>query len=66
MRKALVALSLAAALAAGRPGLLGQAWSLLTAAWEDAGFGMDPNGDPNPTPQTDAGFGMDPDGQPGS
>lgn len=66
MRKALVVLTLTAALAAGRPGLLGQAWSLLTAVWEHAGFGMDPSGDPKPTPQTDAGFGMDPSGTPGS
>jgi len=66
MRKALVVLTLAATLAAGRPGLLGQAWSLVTAIWGHAGFGMDPNGDPKPTPQTDEGFGMDPDGKPGS
>lgn len=66
MRKALVVLTLTAALAASRPSLLGQAWSLLTAVWDQAGFGMDPSGDPGPTPQTDEGFGMDPNGKPGS
>ena len=66
MRKALVVLTLTAALAAGRPGLLGQAWSLLTAVWEQEGFGMDPDAAPGPIPQTDEGFGMDPNGKPGS
>lgn len=66
MRKVLFVLALTAALAAGQPGLRGQAWSLLTTVWEHEGFGMDPSGDPNPTPQTDAGFGMDPNGKPGS
>lgn len=62
MRKALLALALASALAGGF-------WPLLASIWEasssaDAGLGMDPDGKPGPsiTPQTDAGFGMDPDG----
>lgn len=68
MRNALIALILAGALAAGRPALLGQLWSLvaspLKAVWANEGLGFDPDGQPKP--QTDAGLGFDPDGQPGS
>ena len=63
MRRTLVAVTLAAALAAGRPTLLEQVWSLLTAAWSDAGCGMDPDGQCGPAPQPDHGCGMDPDGR---
>lgn len=80
MRRTLVAVTLAAALAAGQPTFLDQVWSLLTAAWSEEGFGMDPSGSPAPqtdegcgmdpsgrclpAPQADEGFGMDPDGSP--
>lgn len=66
MRHALVALALIAGLAAGRMVPLSPLWSLLTSSWSVAGLGMDPNGEPWPTPQSDAGLGMDPDGKPGS
>jgi uncharacterized protein with LGFP repeats len=65
MRRTLVAVTLAAALAAGRPTLPDQVWSLLTAAWSDAGCGMDPSGRCLPAPQIDEGCRMDPDGCPG-
>jgi hypothetical protein len=64
MRKALLVLSLTAALAAGRPAFLNQVWSLLTSTWSDVGCGMDPNGMCTPAPQTDVGCGMDPNGCP--
>lgn len=64
MRKALVALTLTAALASGRPAFLSQVWSLLTSIWSEAGCGMDPDGKCLPAPQTDAGCGMDPNGCP--
>ncbi len=64
MRKALVALTLTAALAAGRPTLISQVWSLLTSVWDEAGCRMDPDGKCLPAPQTDAGCRMDPDGCP--
>jgi hypothetical protein len=68
MRKALVALTLAAALAAGRPAVLDHLWTLLTSVWSasspDAGCGMDPDGRCNPAPQPDEGCGMDPNGCP--
>ena len=66
MRKALIALTLAGSLAAGRPALLGQLWSFLTSALSaptgDAGCGFDPNGRCEPAPQTDEGLGFDPNG----
>ena len=62
MRKALVALALTAALAAGRPTLLGQVWSLLTSIWDEAGCRMDPSGECLLQPQTDEGCRMDPSG----
>src|SRR6188768_737458 len=63
MRKALLPLALAAALAAGRPTFLDQVWSLLTAAWSEEGCRMDPNGLCAPAPRTDGGCIMDPDGR---
>lgn len=70
MRKALIVLTLAAALASGGSAFLDHAWSLLTSVWStscsDAGLGMDPNGGCRPAPQSDAGLGMDPSGTPGS
>lgn len=68
MRKALIALILAGTVAAGRPTLLGQLWSLLSSALSaptaDAGCRFDPNGLCKPAPQTDAGCIFDPDGSP--
>ena len=68
MRNAFIALILAGSLAAGRPTLLGQLWSLLASAWSastaDAGCGFDPNGPCTPAPQPDEGCGLDPDGCP--
>ena len=68
MRKALVVLTLTAALAAGRPTFLSHVWTLLTSIWNEAGCGMDPSGQCAPAPQTDEGCGMDPSGgcKPGS
>lgn len=68
MRKALVALTLTAALAAGRPPLLTQVWTLLTSIWSEAGCIMDPDGRCAPAPQADEGCIMDPNGgcRPGS
>ena len=67
MRKSLAALTLAAALAAGRPAFLDQLWSLLTSLWSastaDAGCGADPSGRCLLPPQTDAGCIADPDGR---
>ncbi|HEX5715102.1 MAG TPA: hypothetical protein VF179_03015 [Thermoanaerobaculia bacterium] len=63
MRKTLLAVTLAAALAAGQPSVLDQVWSLLTAAWSDAGCIMDPDGRCAPAPRTDEGCGMDPSGR---
>ena len=69
MRKALVALALAAALASRGPNFLDHAWSLLTSVWgtscSDGGLIMDPNGGCRPAPQADAGLIMDQDGKPG-
>jgi hypothetical protein len=62
MRKALIVLSLTAAVAAGQPEFLGQVWSLLKSVWSEVGCGMDPNGLCTPAPQTDAGCIMDPNG----
>lgn len=66
MRKALIALILAGSLAAGRPALLDQLWSLVTSPWKaataDAGLGFDPNGQPKP--QADEGCIFDPSGSP--
>lgn len=62
MRKALVVLTLTAALATGRPAALSQIWNLLTSIWSEAGCRMDPNGGCIPEPQTDAGCRMDPSG----
>lgn len=59
MRKPLIALALAAALA-GQPTLLDQVWGFLTSIWGAS------DGGTIVTPQTDAGLGMDPDGKPGS
>jgi hypothetical protein len=64
MRKALIVLTLTAALAAGRPAALSQVWTLLTSIWSEAGCEMDPSGQCAPTPQTDSGCGMDPNGCP--
>lgn len=68
MRKALIALTLTASLAAGGPALLDQVWSLLTSVWNpstaDEGCGMDPDGRCRPAPQIDEGCGMDPNGCP--
>lgn len=64
MRKALVVLTLAAALAAGRPTSLSQVWTLLTSIWSEEGCRMDPDGKCLPAPQTDEGCRMDPDGCP--
>ena len=70
MRKALIALTLAASLASSGHVALDHVWSLLTSVWStscsDAGLGMDPNGGCRPAPQSDAGLGMDPSGKPGS
>ena len=67
MRKPLAALTLAAALAAGRPAVLDQLWSLLTSLWSastaDAGCGADPDGRCLPPPQTDEGCIGDPNGR---
>lgn len=63
MRKTLLAVTLAASLAAGRPSLLDHVWSLLTSAWSEAGCRMDPNGSCAPAPQTDEGCRMDPNGR---
>ena len=60
MRKALLVLALAAALAAGRP-----LWPLLASLWEESSCETRPGGC-TVTPQTDSGFGMDPNGKPGS
>lgn len=62
MRKALVGVVLAAALASGRLTLFDQLWSLLSPDWSDSGCRMDPNG--CAAPQGDEGLGMDPDGRP--
>lgn len=66
MRNALIALILAGSLAAGRPALLGQLWSLLASPWNaataNAGLGFDPSG--QPTPQSDEGCRFDPNGSP--
>ncbi|HWM91865.1 MAG TPA: hypothetical protein VN493_13955 [Thermoanaerobaculia bacterium] len=66
MRKALLTLALAGSLAAGRPALLDQLWSLLTSVWSasspDAGCIADPDGRCRPAPQTDEGCGADPSG----
>jgi hypothetical protein len=68
MRKALIALTLAGSLAAGRPALLDQIWSLLASAWSappgDAGCIFDPDGRCTPAPQTDACCRFDPNGSP--
>jgi len=65
MRKPLVALTLAAALA-GPPALLDRLWSLLTAVWSasspDEGCIADPDGHCRPAPRTDAGCIGDPSG----
>ena len=64
MRNAFIALILAGALAAGRPALLGQLWSLVASPWKSAtaneGLGFDPDGQPKP--QSDIGLGFDPNG----
>lgn len=62
MRKALVVLTLAATLAAGRPAALSQVWTLLTSIWSEAGCRMDPDGKCLPETQTTAGCRMDPSG----
>lgn len=62
MRKALVVLTLAAALAAGRPASLSQVWTLLTSIWSEEGCGMDPSGRCALAPQSDEGCIMDPSG----
>lgn len=62
MRKALIALALAAALAGGF-------WPLLASIWEESSLEEECARQPGGcavTPQTDSGFGMDPDGKPGS
>ena len=68
MRKALIALILAGSLAAGRPALLEQLWSFLSAALSpptaDEGCIFNPNGRCQPAPQTDEGCRLDPDGSP--
>jgi hypothetical protein len=68
MRKALIVLTLAGSLAAGRPAFLDQLWSFVTSAWSaptaDEGCGFDPNGRCSPAPQTDGG--LDPNDTPGS
>lgn len=68
MRKALIALILAGSLAAGRPALLEQLWSILDAALAaptgDEGCGLDPDGRCKPAPQMDEGCGLDPNGCP--
>jgi hypothetical protein len=67
MHKALVVLTLAAALAAGRPAFLDQIWSLLSPVWSesspDAGCGADPNGLCIPAPRAEEGCGADPSGR---
>lgn len=70
MRQTLIAVTLTAALLAGRPALLDQIWALLASFWSestsDAGCGADPNGGCKPAPQlqSDAGCGADPNGCP--
>jgi hypothetical protein len=67
MRKTLVAVTLAAALAAARPALLDQLWTLFTSIWSEAspdeGCGFDPNGLCIPAPRAEEGCGGDPDGR---
>jgi hypothetical protein len=67
MRRALLALTLAGAVAAGQAGFLDPLWSLLTSVWSesvpDEGCGLDPDGTCNPAPQTDAGCILDPEGR---
>jgi hypothetical protein len=69
MRKAFLALALAAAFAAGLPTLVDHAWSLFASIWGESspegGCASQPGGC-TVTPQTDEGAGMDPDGKPGS
>ena len=64
MRKALIVLTLAGSLAAGRPAFLDQLWSFVTSAWSaptgDEGCIFDPDG--QPAPQADEGLGFDPNG----
>ena len=74
MRRALVALSLTASLAAAPSGFFDRLWSLLSALWGDPqtvhqpqtkeGCTADPNGrcNPAPQPQTEAGCTADPNG----
>lgn len=68
MRKALLALALAGALAAGQPTFLDQIWSVLTSVWSastlDEGCIGDPDGRCSPAPQPNAGCIADPDGGP--
>jgi hypothetical protein len=68
MRKALVILTLATSLAAGRATLLDPLWGLLSSIWDasslDIGCRADPNGTCNPQPASDIGCGFDPDGCP--
>ncbi|MFL6199089.1 MAG: hypothetical protein ACJ76J_07930 [Thermoanaerobaculia bacterium] len=63
MRKTLLAVTLAAALAAGRPALLDHVWSFFTSIWSEAGCRMDPSGLCVPAPQVDEGCIMDPNGR---
>jgi hypothetical protein len=48
------------------PGLLGQAWELLTGVWENNGCGIDPDGrcvpEQNAKAEADNGCGIDPSG----
>ena len=60
MRKTIIFVALAAALAAGRPTLV----DLFTSIWGES-CASQPGGC-SFTPQTDAGLGMDPNGKPGS
>jgi len=64
MRRTIIFVALAAALAAGRPTLVEHAWSLFASIWGES-CASQPGGCLI-TPQTDAGLGMDPDGKPGS
>ena len=52
--------------AAGIPGLIVQAWDLLTRIWNENGCGLDPDGrcvpEPIATPEADNGCGLDPNG----
>jgi hypothetical protein len=54
MRKALIALTLAGSLVAGRPAFLDQLWSFVTSAWSaptaDEGCIFDPDGRCKPSP----------------